>query len=399
MASAPARHRTASARTERPLSVGLNLVYLRDDSGGSGTYARELIRALHAVEPETRVTAFVSRAAPRSLLEADWDGAIDWVVFPFEESGGRPWTGPVTVASQWAALPALARRRRLDVVHGLANIVPPVAPGVATVVTLLDLIWLRFPNTMARRATLGMKLLAPLCARRADRVIAISHAGKRDLVDSIGLPPGKVDVTHLGVRVNDDAAAAPASELRAKLDLADAPVMLCVAQKREHKNLEALVRALAMVPDGRLQLVLPGSPTPYEDRLRAVAAEVGVADRVKLPGWLEDAELEALYRAASCFVLPSFEEGFGIPILEAMGRGVPVACSNTTSLPEVAGDAALLFDPHDPSGIAASITRLTSDRELARTLIERGRARCEVFTWEATARATLDTYRRALAGA
>ena len=138
-----------------PLSIGLNLVYLHEDSGGAGTYARELIPAILTVEPKTRITAFVSTAAPGSIFEADWAREVEWVRFPFEESGGHLWTGPLTLGSQWAAIPAIALRRRLDVVHGLANLVAPLAPRVATVVTLLDLIWLRFLNTMEWRARMS----------------------------------------------------------------------------------------------------------------------------------------------------------------------------------------------------------------------------------------------------
>jgi glycosyltransferase involved in cell wall biosynthesis len=379
----------------RPLSVGLNLVYLHEDSGGSGTYARELIRGMLAVEPDTRITAFASTAAPPSLLDADWARPVEWVRFPFEESGGHVWTGPLTMASQWAAIPAIAARRRLDVVHGLANVAPPVS-RTPTVVTLLDLIWLRIPETMDRRAVRAMKLLGLTSVRHADRVIAISEAGRRDLVASIDLPPERIDVTHLGVRVDPAAPATAERDLRAKLDLGEARFVLCVAQKREHKNLHGLIRGVAA--DDELHLVLPGSSTDYERRLRELAAELSISERVHFPGWVSDADLEGLYRAATCFVLPSFEEGFGIPVLEAMGRGVPVACSNTTSLPEIAGEAALLFDPRRPEEIGAAISRIASDAELARTLTERGRERCAAFTWEATARATLETYRRTISG-
>src|SRR5215218_8800956 len=126
---------------QRPLRVGLNLVYLLESSGGAATYARELIRALLAVEPQTRITAFVNPEAPRSLIEATWADGVDWVTLPVDMSSGRSHTMIARIASQWAAVPWIAARRHLDVVHGLANVVPLAAPRVATVVTLLDLIW------------------------------------------------------------------------------------------------------------------------------------------------------------------------------------------------------------------------------------------------------------------
>jgi len=144
--------------------------------------------------------------------------------------------------------------------------------------------------------------------------------------------------------------------------------------------------------------VLPGSPTPHEAELRRLAAELGGADRVRFPEWLEPEQLEGLYAIAACFVLPSFEEGFGLPVLEAMARGTPVCCSDASSLPEVAGDAALLFDPGSAEAIRAAVARVLGDPGLAARLAERGRARAATFTWRRTAEATLASYGRAIAG-
>jgi glycosyltransferase involved in cell wall biosynthesis len=379
-------------RSADELRVGLNLVYLMASSGGSGTYARELIPALLATNPRPRVTAFVSASVPEPLFREPWAGEVDWVRFPVAATGSPPWH----LLAQMAAIPSIARHRRLDVVHGLANLIPPVSLGVPTVVTLLDVTWIHYPQTMERRATLGMKVLAPLCARAATRVIAISHAAKEDIAQTIGLDLDKIDVTPLGVSLENGAPALPAEVMRERLGLGPGPIALCVAQKRVHKNLERLVRAVAASTLSELQLVLPGAPTPHEDELGALAAELGIAEQVFFPGWLEDEELEGLYAAASCFVLPSLSEGFGLPILEAMRRGLPVACSNVSSLPEVAGDAALLFPPEDVPAIADAIRRLVTDEDLARELVLRGYERCRIFMWEKTAEATLASYRRAI---
>ena len=300
--------------------------------------------------------------------------------------------------AQWGTIPRLARRRRLDVVHGPANIVPIISPGVATVVTLLDVTWIHFPKTMDRRATLAMKAVAPLCARAADRVIAISEAAKRDIVHTIGLDATKVDVAPLGIRMEETGVGLAEDQLRAQLGIPEGPIVLCVAQKREHKNLSNLIRGVAGVARRDVQLVLPGSPTPHERELRRLAVELGIEDRVHFPGWVSIGQLEGLYSAAACFVLPSFMEGFGLPLLEAMRRGVPVACSNVSSLPEVAGDAALYFDPHRPDEIAGAIERLVGDEAFARLMIERGYERCRLFSWERTATETLASYRRAIEG-
>jgi glycosyltransferase involved in cell wall biosynthesis len=380
----------------RPLRIGLNLVYLVEGSGGTGTYARELIPALLAEEPATRITAFVGRTAPASVLSAPWASEVEWVTYPVDYDSRHPSNALLTGAAQWCALPLDAARRRLDLVHGLANVVPIVAPGVARVVTLLDLIWLHFPETMSRRATATMKLTALPSARVAERVIAISHAAKRDMVSTVGIDADRIDVTPLGVADRPSAVPVPEADLRADLGLGAGRVVLCVAQKREHKNLGRLIRAVAGLGCD-VMLVLVGSSTPHEDELRALAQRLGAADRIRFPGWLSDAQLEGLYRLAALFVLPSLEEGFGLPLLEAMRRGVPVACSNASSLPEVAGDAAVLFDPLDAGDMRAAISRVLGDRSLAEGLVAAGHERCRRFTWDATARATLASYRRAVA--
>jgi glycosyltransferase involved in cell wall biosynthesis len=143
--------------------------------------------------------------------------------------------------------------------------------------------------------------------------------------------------------------------------------------------------------------VIPGYATWHEAELRARADELGVDADVRMPDWLSAAELEGVWRCARAFVFPSLYEGFGLPVLEAMARGVPVACSNASSLPEVAGDAALLFDPRDERAIAAAIETLLAQDGAARArMVQAGIERARRFTWERTAAATLDSYARAL---
>lgn len=385
---------TASgSTTTRPLRVGLNLVYLVERSGGAGTYARELIPELLLAQPGLQITAFISRELDPAALDAPWAGEVNWVRLPLTVTHGPPWNALTSMRAQWLTLPRLAARDQLDVVHGLANVTPLIAPGVATVVTLLDLIWLHHPDVMTARETLGTRIWGVSSTRMADRVIAISEAARDDMVATLGLDAGRIDVTPLGARV-PDVAATPEAALRATLDLGDRQVVLCVSQKRPHKNLKALVRAVAELDAA---LVLPGAAGPYEDELRSLADELGIADRVCFPGWLEQEQLEGLYRLAACFALPSLEEGFGLPALEAMARGVPTCVSNASSLPEVVGDAGLLFDPHDVAAIRDAIARLLSDRALAADLGARGRERARTFTWRRTAEATLAAYGEAIA--
>jgi len=141
--------------------------------------------------------------------------------------------------------------------------------------------------------------------------------------------------------------------------------------------------------------VLVGRPTDHERELRALAAARGLAANVVFPSYVDQADLEGLYAAASCFVLPSVNEGFGLPILEAMGRGVPVACSNVSAMPEVAGEAARYFDPLRPGEIAAAVLDVLGDRALASRLIAAGHERARAFSWEKTAELTVESFERA----
>jgi len=166
--------------------------------------------------------------------------------------------------------------------------------------------------------------------------------------------------------------------------------VLSVSARRGHKNLERLVDAMLRL-EVPARLVLPGYPS---ERDAALAARGG--DRVRILGWVSGADLEGLYAASACLAFPSLAEGFGLPVLEAMRRGLPVACADATSLPEVAGDAALLFDPTDVDAIAAAIERLLTDDELRADLVQRGHAQAAEFSWERTARATLAAYDAAL---
>lgn len=379
------------------MRIGINALFWEPRSGGMGRYARELLSALAASPLSPHLTVFHGLELPADVRDTQWAQGVEWVELPVTVTHGPPHNALRSLAAQWGAMAWQAERRRLHVLHGLANVAPPLTARVATVVTLHDLIWMRFGRSMSRRDTLAMKLIALPSAQHATRVIAISEAVKRDLETTLGLDGSRIDVVGHGVSTVGSPAPVEEAALRRRLGLGQHRVVLCVAQKREHKNLTTLVRALAALPERDVVLVIPGGPTDYEREIRRVADEEGFADRLILPDWVSEAELEGLYRAATVFALPSLEEGFGLPVLEAMARGLPVACSNTSSLPEVAGNAAELFDPRDPAAVGHALATLLRDPERREELVRRGRERVERFTWERTAHATLETYARAAA--
>ena len=372
--------------------IGLNLIFLvPGETGGMEVAARELIPALLAEAPAgMRFTAFINREAARGA-DGPWGELVPAVTVPVSARNRVQW-----VLGEQTLLPRLAARAGVDLVHSLAS-TAPVWGRFRRVVTVHDLIYARFPEAHAGIRDKGMKVLVPWAARRSDRVIADSQSTREDLVALLGIPGERIDVIPLGLGTVRRADTLSEPEVRARFDLGDRRVVLSLSAKRPHKNLMTLLSALATLPrDSRPVLVLAGYPTAHENELRERAHALGVEGDVRFPAWVSAEELEGLWGLAQAFVFPSLYEGFGLPVLEAMARGVPVASSNASSLPEVAGDAALLFDPRDEPALASALTRLLDDAPLAEDLRARGLARAREFTWERTARLTLETYARAL---
>jgi glycosyltransferase involved in cell wall biosynthesis len=372
--------------------VGLNLVYLvPGETGGMETYARELVEALVAVDPELRLTAFVNREA-HEARDGPWGELIPAVTLPVRARNRAQW-----VRGEQELLPRLASRAGVDLVHSLGSTAPAWG-RFRRVSTIHDLHFRTAPEAHFGVRGLGMRLLVPLSARRAHRVIADSRAVRDELLALLRLPAEKVDVVPLGFGGRSRAEPLAEHEVRRRLGVSDHDrLLLSVSAKRPHKNLARLLDALALIDAARRPvLVLPGYPTEHEAELRHRAAALGLTDHTRFLGWVDGAELEGLYASAACFVFPSLSEGFGLPVLEAMSRGVPVACSGEGAVAEVAGDAALRFDPRSPRAIADAVERLLSDAAEAERLRQAGRLHAAGFTWQRTARGTLASYRRAL---
>lgn len=370
------------------MHIGLNLVFLvPGHTGGMEVAARELLPALVDAAPGVRFTAFVNREAAEA--DGPWHDVMPSVTVPVRASNRVEW-----VRGEQLLLPRLAQRAGVDLVHSLGS-TGPARGRFRRVVTIHDLIYKRFPEAHFGLRALGMQILVPLAARRSDRVIADSRSTRDDIVELLKIPADKVDVVPLAARP-PRSAPEPEAQLRARLGLGDRPLVVSTSAKRPHKNLRRLLEAHARLDRPRPLLVLPGYPTEHERELRDQAAGLGIADDVLFLGWMEDPALEGLLAAAACVAFPSLYEGFGLPVLEAMMRGVPVVCSARSSLAEVAGDAALLADPEDPAAIADAIQRVLADPGLAADLVRRGHEQAARFTWRATAEGCLASYERAL---
>ena len=369
-----------------PRHVAFNALFLDPGvSGGPETYLRGLVPALADEFPGVELTVLTTRRGARALRADGWTDFARIRHFPVDE-GQRERR---LLAEQVLAAVA-ARRWRADVLHSLAS-TGPVRPVTRSVVTLHDVTFTRI-RTFSAVTTLAMRAVVAGAARSADALISGSVAARDDVCAVLGLDPARFTVVPHGAGRAPVVAPAPAGPLRERLGLGDRRVVLCVGAIRPHKNQRVLVEALARLPED-VSLVLAGVHELGAGELAARAAELGVGERLHMPGYLPDAEVEALWAMAACLAFPTLGEGFGLPVLEAMRRGVPVACSDIPVLREVGGDVARYFPPADAAAAAAAIAAAMGDAAAA----DRGRARAARYSWAAAARGTHEAYERALA--
>jgi glycosyltransferase involved in cell wall biosynthesis len=367
--------------------VLLNALFLDPGiSGGSETYLHHLVPALFALDTGTSFAVATTRRGAASLQGEDWAGELEVIALPCDDDE------PVRrTLAEHVLLPRLARRRTCAVLHSLSNRGPRRSP-VASVVTVHDVIFFQHP-AMGFVSTQGMRWAVRAAVSGADGVIAVSEEAAAEIARTLGIDRGRITVVPHGPGRDPRAVSPPeVARARAAYGLAGARVVLCVAAKRPHKNQRLLVDALPHLPPD-VRLLLVGRDEGYGAELRTAASERGVSERVVLLEDVSDAELEALWAMTACAAFPAVAEGFGLPVLEAMRRGVPVACSDIAVLREVGGDAARYFDPNDARSAGAANAAALSDGGAA----ERGRARAAEFSWERAAERTFEVYERAMA--
>lgn len=288
--------------------------------------------------------------------------------------------------------------RGLDVFHGCDFFWPPPNP-VPSVVSVLDATTIIHPEThrWLNRVRDAKKLR---WAARADRVIAISQATACDIAEHTSIPADRIDVAPLACGTVDGAFRDTSTGVLARYGLAKVRYVLSVGTAEPRKNLVRLVRAFERLPDtfADVNLVLAGGTGWKCRELDRAIRRSPARMRIRRVGFVPAAALPAIYAGATVFAYPSLYEGFGLPLLEAMAAGTPVLTGNRSSLPEVAGGAALLVDPFSEADIQHGLERLLGDDRLRTSLAERGRRRARSFTWEQTARLTLASYRRAIRG-
>lgn len=349
-----------------PLRVAFDTAPLLLNRTGEARYARQLLTALAARDDVAVRPVGLGRRVPTTLAQrVALQAGVQGLYYPLVQ----PW-----------------QARGADVMHLPRHLVPP-QPGLRapTLVTIHDVLPLRAPELFSPVIRANFRLLAPALARRADRIVAGSQYTKGEIVELLDIDPQRVTVTPYGV----DERFRPGGAVPARLGL-DRPYVACVGTLEPRKNVAAAVRAFAALGDDSLALVVIGGRGWDGGELETAAR--AAPGRVVLTGYVSDEELVGLLGGAACFVYPSLYEGFGFPVLEAMACGTPVVASERASLPEVAGDAALLVDPEDVDALAGALRRVLGDPALAADLRARGRRRAALYTWRRCADATVCVY-------
>lgn len=295
-------------------------------------------------------------------------------------------------------LPSFIRRLKADILHA-PGFVLPLAAMIPSVLTIFDMTFFSHSDKHEFMKQVYFKHFIPPSAKKANIVITISHSAAAEIERYLGIDERKIRVTHLAAdRVFHPRAPEAVKQTLRSLGIPDRYI-LSVGTLEPRKNIPLLLSAYAELPDdlrSSYPLVLVGKEGWGRENLQHKAETLGISRHLFFTGYLTDNQLADLYAAAALFIYPSLYEGFGLPVLEAMASGIPVLTSCVSSMPEVAGKAALLVNPHDPASIATGIVTVLTDSALAERMIARGLERALQFSWEKTAAETFEAYEQAI---
>ena len=363
----------------RRLRIGVNALYLIPGGvGGTEIYLRSLLGALAEIDRNNRYFVFMNRETGAELVPA----GKNWTAVPLDV---RAANRPARILCEQTTLPLEARRLALDVLFN-PGFTAPIFGCCPNVTVFHDLQHKRHPENFRWFDLPFWRILLYASAHRSSHLLADSEATRDDLMRFYGLAPGRITVAPLGV---DPVFFGIAARRQPE------PYFLAVSTLHPHKNLDRLMRAFAefhaLRPDFRLTIA--GLRGFQAETLESLRAALGLEDSLRFTGWVPREELYDLFARAYAFFYPSTFEGFGLPVLEALAAGVPTACSNIQPVSGIAGDAALQFDPSDTAAILDAMKRLSCDETLRSRLASLGPAQAARFSWQATARLTLNAIR------
>ncbi|MCR9104052.1 MAG: glycosyltransferase family 4 protein [Gammaproteobacteria bacterium] len=369
---------------------------------GFGRFTRELLAELFQLESDHRFHLFTDQPIPEAAAYANVDVHL--------VNTSRPCTEAAVVDDNRSPLDMLRMSRAVSAVPLDVMFFPavyswyPVPPRLPTMVTVMDAIAEHYPKLIfpGWRSRFFWTLKMKGAIWNSDRILTISNAARDEIVQYIGVSAQKIDVCSAAPTSAFDRVTDPQRLANARISAgipADLPYIIYVGGLAPHKNLHGLLdgfeKALQNPAAATLQLALVGDyngagfHSNYESLLARVQSNPQLTERVHFTGYVSDDELVALYSDSLAAAMPSFSEGFGLPVIEALACGTPVLSSELGSLPEVAGDAGVYFDPFSADSIAAAIVQVASDSELRQRLAENGTRRAQEFTWHRAARLTL----------
>lgn len=373
------------------MEIGINALklYTSQDyrNAGISNYVRQLTTHLLDADKNNRYTLFTNNLMP------EWQECTRRA--PKVVTSRLPTAHPIPrILWEQTVLAWHTSRDRLDVLHCPLNVVP-LAAACPTVLTIHDLTFLRYPRLFPRLKQVYLRLFTQLSARNANAVVTDSASTRDDVVQMLGVPQERVHVVYpaadadFSPRTRDECEA-----FRDSKGLSDGYV-LYVGTLEPRKNVDVLIRAFGkVVREESLphSLVLIGGKGWMTQPIEKAIAAAGIGERIIMPGYVARAELPLWYSGADLFVYPSTYEGFGYPVLEAMSSGTPVISSNTSSLPEIAGDAGVLVPPREEDRLTAAMARILTDKDLSESLRARGSEQAGKFSWTESVRTCLNLY-------
>lgn len=360
------------------------------DRTGTENYSYYLLKNLAQIDTENGYLIYLRKGQKSKAKSQNWPANFKFV----EIDWPRLWTQ--------GGLALQTFKDKLDLLFVPAHTLPVFyKPGLKTVITVHDLGVEYLPFKHQLKQLLYLKFMTRYQLKSATRIIAVSKATKKDLTEKIGLPAEKIRVIYEGV--DESLFKQSKSNIKNstfnKFDIESNKYFLHIGTIQPRKNLERVIEAFNLFLDfnkrkenERFKLVLAGGKGWDSEDIFNLPKKLGISSQVIFTGRIEDNNLSGLYRQASGLIFPSLFEGFGLPILEAFACSCPVLTSNTSSMPEIAGDAAILVDPKSTKEIMEGMIKLSEDQSLRKKLIEKGQNRLKLFSWEKTAKETLELF-------
>ena len=370
--------------------VGLDATALPPQPVGAGNYMIQLIRALANLESDLDLVVF-AHSKGKTLIDVPEHEGFHWVLAPDHKPANR-------LVWEQTRFPGLIHHENIDVLHSL-HYTRPLSLACASVVTFHDMTFFLFPKLHTRSKRLFFPAAIRYSARTANAIIAISESTRQDAIRLLNLDPTRIHAIPLGITADFHpyADSARLSATQQKYQLPDR-FILYVGMLEPRKNIPLLLHAYRRVLDqGQAPpLVLAGRMGWGVDSIRTIISNLGLAEQIHFTGYIEPEDLPFVYNLADLFVYPSLYEGFGLPPLEALACGTPVITSAVSSMPANMGDAAILVPPADELALSAAIREALNNTKLRQELAIKGPLQAAKFTWETTARQTLEIYRQVL---